>query len=177
MLLCKGVESLETERKGPGGHSPRPAAPRGTRGARLQVRVHGGLTSGLLPLLAPAVSAVCSPQVLPQIHFLLCFSIFIFHFSGPYLCLFPLLFVSFSVWKESCPGKPPPSSFGGKDWPQETNPSSCLLETSRLIFPSQEQNTKGCWPHQWISRRSVRSYCSFLSIQCGLLQELLLTFP
>lgn len=106
----------------------------------------------------------------------------LFHFHLPLQCplflpLFPLLFISFSVWKESCPGKPPPSSFGGKDWRQETNPSSCLLETSRLIFPSQEQNTKGCWPHQWPSRRSVRSYCSFLSIQCGLLWELLLTFP
>lgn len=72
--------------------------------------------------------------------------------SPLFLPLLFLLSVLILIERESCPGNPPSSSFGGKDQPQETNPFSCLLETSRPIFPSQERNTTGCWPHQWISR-------------------------
>lgn len=62
-----------------------------------------------------------------------------------------LLSVLFSMWRKSCPQNLPTLSFGGNDQPQETN-SSYLLETSRLIFPSKDQNTIGYWPHRWITR-------------------------
>lgn len=73
------------------------------------------------------------------------------------LPLFFLLPVTFSMWRESCPGNP---SFL-QLWRKRLAPGDKLfllsVETSRLIFPSQEQNTKGYWPNQWISRMSVRS--------------------
>lgn len=180
ILLCKGVESLETESKSQEVIRPAQLLHEGqgeSQAAGAECIV--ALLRGLLPHLAPAVSSVCSPRVLPHIHFLLCFSTFIFHFSIPYPCPpFPCFLSHSQCGRKAAQESPLPPALEEKTGPRrQTLPSSCLLETSRLIFPSQEQNTKGCWPRQWISRRSVRSYCSFLSIQCGLLWELLLTFP
>lgn len=127
-LQCKGVESLETERKEPGGHSPRPAAPWGTRGVigcRCECTV--ALLRGLLPLLAPAVSSVCSPQVLPHIHFLLCFSTFIFHFSVPIPCLsFPCFLSHSQCGRKAAQESPLPPALEEKPGPRrQTLPLVC----------------------------------------------------
>lgn len=169
--IGKGVESLETERKEPGGHSPCIVDPQGGKGShRLQVpRAQGPLLRGLLHFYRLCFHCTFCWAPLPSFCPCCVFCLFLMgavpyslspvvfcshpHFSFPYPHLsFSCFLVSLSVGRESCPGNPPSSSFGGKDWPQESNPFSCLLETSRLIFPSEERNTKGCWPHQRISR-------------------------
>lgn len=184
------MESLETERKEPGGPSPCPAAPWGTReltGCRCPVHSSSCFwvssvfilpSSGFsFPLLVPAVSSVRSPRCCPMFTFSCAFLLS----SSTSVSLIPaslfLLSVSFSIWRESCPGNPPFSSFGGKDWPQETNPSSCLSETSRLIFFHHGSGTTKAVGHTSGSAEVLLGvYCSFLSIQCGVLWKLLLTF-
>lgn len=90
--IGKGVESLETERKEPGGDSPCTVAPQGARGVTgCRCQGHRGPCFGVSstctvsvfivlpagfpsPLFVLAVSSVSSSWVLSHTHFLLCFS-------------------------------------------------------------------------------------------------------
>lgn len=166
--IAEGVESLGTERKEPGGtHLPSYSVrSKGTHrlwvpsaewplllvSSTCTVSVFILLSAGLpFSPFAPAVSSLNCLRMLPTLT-LSCafpFSPSLLHpFSWPF---YFLLSVLFSVWRESCPQNFLSLCFGGNDQPQEAN-SSYQLKTSRLIFPPKDQNTKGCWPHQWISR-------------------------
>lgn len=73
----------------------------------------------LLPLLAPAVSSVCSPQALPHIHFPLCFSTFIFHFSVPHLCFsFPCFLSHSQCGRKAAQKSPLPPALEEKTGPR-----------------------------------------------------------
>lgn len=144
-----------------GGHSSRPAVPGGARGLRLQGSSREGSPSLALSLfsfyfllVSPLSPQLCLPPFFTGAAHtcsLLCFSVFTLTSHPLSWPFYFLLSVLFSMWRESCPQNLSSLSFGGNDQPQETN-SSYLLETSRLIFPSKDWNTKGYWPHQWISR-------------------------
>lgn len=144
--MGKGVESLETERKEPGGHSPCTVAPQGARGVigcRCQghrspcfgvsstctISVFIVLSAGFpSPLFVLAVSSVSSSWALSHTHFLLCFSALTLISASPILTSpFPA-FWSHSQW-------------GGKA-AQETPHPPALQEK---IGPRRQTLSLVCW--------------------------------
>lgn len=152
--------SSEPERKEPGYHLPLQPLPEeqddsqaaGAKATAALAPGPGPLTPSVFsrhsagspnPLLTPVFCPF--PSVLPCTHFP---GAFPRPPSLQHLLSWPLFFL-LSVPVCHVEGKLPKrptlsTSFRGKDWPQETNTSSRPLETSRLVFPSQKQNTKGC---------------------------------
>lgn len=145
----EGEASSESERKKPGDSSPTQLLPEGHRFTGCRCQGHSGpgfgvssthtvyvfiaLSAGFpSPLLAPAVSSVCSPWCCPVLN-----SPVLFHFHPHFSILYPGLSFScflsaFSMQMESCSRDPPsPPAIKEKTDPRrQTLPLGCWKQAS-----------------------------------------------